>query len=256
MNASQNPDILSAREYFPRGMSQPESGFRFSMDALLLACFAPVGGAAHAVDLGCGCGVVGQGWMLRQPEADPVVTGLDVNPQMLDCAAANAVSLGLEDRYAVVRADVSAVRIDPDLSPESCDLVLCNPPYREPGTGRRPADHGRDTARFEAVAPIAAFVEAASYLLKNRKRACFIGLPERLPELLTDMLTQRLAPKRLLLVHSRVDEPARLALVEAVKNGGPGLVVEPPLVVYQGQGAKSCLTPQALEYCPFLVCNG
>lgn len=255
MTAPESPDIPSARAYFPRWLSQPESGFRFSMDALLLACFAPLGGVHHAVDLGCGCGVVGLGWLLRQSDLAPVVTGLDLNPQMLDCAAANAARLGLEDRYALVHTDVASVRDSPDLSLESCDLILCNPPYREPGTGRRPLDQGRDTARFEATAPIAAFVQAASYLLRNRKRACFIGLAERLPGLLVDMAAQRLTPKRLLLVHSRVDEPARLALVEAVKNGGPGLAVEAPLVLYQGRGEEARLTPQALAFCPFLACN-
>ncbi|MBU1002435.1 MAG: methyltransferase [Proteobacteria bacterium] len=255
MSASLPPDIPSARAYFPRGMSQPASGFRFSMDALLLACFAPPGGATRVVDLGCGCGVVGQGWMLRHPETVATVTGLDVNQQMLDCAVANATRLGLEARYTVLRADVARLRDEPGVAPESCELVLCNPPYREPGTGRRPADQGRDTARFGSKAPLPAFVAAASALLKHRKRACFIGLAARLPELLEQMGEHRLTPKRLLLVYSRVDEPARLALVEAMKNGGLGLTVEPPLVLYRDRGEGSGLSPQALAFCPFLACN-
>ena len=147
------------------------------------------------------------------------------------------------------------VRGSAGLGAESFDLVVCNPPYRAPGTGRRPPDAGRDAARFEGGGSVAAFVGAASLLLKNRKRAVFIGLPERLPELFADMGAARLAPKRLKLVHSRTDESARLALVEAVKNGGAGLVVEAPLVLYEGAGDETRLSSQALEYCPFLACN-
>jgi len=54
--------------------------------------------------------------------------------------------------------------------------------------------------------------------------------------LMAKMCGCRLEPKRLRMVHSREGEEARLILVEGRKNGKPGLVVEPPLVVYAGEG--------------------
>ena len=45
-----------------------------------------------------------------------------------------------------------------------------------------------------------------------------------------------LEPKRMRLVHSRQGGPASLVLVEGRKNGRPGLEVEVPLYVYQGEG--------------------
>lgn len=248
-------DTHDARRYYPRGLAQPASGFRFSMDALLLASFARLGGVKRMVDLGCGCGVVGLGVLLRDEAGRIEVAGVDANPEMVGCSVENAGRLGVADRVAVHEADVSELQGVAGLEAESFDLAVCNPPYRVPGTGRRPPDAGRDAARFEAMAPVAAFVAAAGRLLKNRKRVAFIGLPERLPELLADMMANRLAPKRLLLVHSRADEPARLALVEAVKNGGAGLAVEPPLFLYEGRGEESRLSAQALAVCPFLACN-
>lgn len=241
-----------AREYFPRGLEQPEAGFRFSMDALLLASFPDISGVRAVADLGCGCGVVGLGLQLRRADAPPAVTGIDLDPGMIACARANAARLGLADRYTAVDADVAAVRGADALRPESADLVVCNPPYRDPASGRRSPDPGRDAARFEASAPIAAFVAAAAYLLQNRKRACFIGLAERVDALLADCAASRLAPKRLRFVHSRPHDPARLVLAECVKNGGPGLTVEPPLVLY-GSGGR--LSADALRDCPFLECN-
>ena len=247
--------MTDARTYFPRGLSQPGAGFRFSMDALLLASFVGLGGVRRVADLGCGCGVVGFGVLLRDEALGARVVGVDLNPEMVSCARENVVRLGFEGRVEIVEGDVGDVRAGTGLRAESFDLVVCNPPYRVPGTGRRPPDAGRDAARFEGGASVGAFVGAASLLLKNRKRAAFIGLPERLPELVADMGAKRLAPKRLLLVHSRADEPARLALVEAVKNGGAGLVVEAPLVLYEGAGDETRLSARALEVCPFLACN-
>jgi len=231
-DASPHPgpqDAAAARAFFPRGLAQPARGFRFSVDALLLADFASLRGVARVADLGCGCGVVGLALLLRAPDGPQEVIGLDSNPGMVACANENATRLGLGPRCRAVLADVAAVRGHPELAPESVDLVVCNPPYRQPGTGRRCPDPGRDAARFEAGATTADFAQAAAYLLKNRHRACFIGLAERLDALLADLAAARLTPKRLRLVHPRPGAPARLVLAEAMKNGGPGLAVEPPL---------------------------
>jgi tRNA1Val (adenine37-N6)-methyltransferase len=140
-----SPAQDQARRNFPRGLSQPESGFRFSMDALLLAAFAgreQVRG--RVLDLGTGCGVVGLGLALDHPDFFGV--GLDLSPEMLRHARVNVHRLGFDGRFAMLRADV---RGPFGLEPESMDLVLCNPPYRDPGRGRTCPDEARTMARFE-----------------------------------------------------------------------------------------------------------
>ncbi|NJB68641.1 tRNA1Val (adenine37-N6)-methyltransferase [Desulfobaculum xiamenense] len=243
-----------ARAHFPRGLVQPEGGFRFSADALLLACFAGPGAARRIADLGAGCGVVGFGLLLRDEAATATVTAVDINPDMLAAQRDNVKLLGFGERFEAVEADVSAIGAS-GLAAQSFDLVVCNPPYRETGTGRRPADAGRDAARFEVRAQVGDFVAAAARLVRNRGRVCFIGLPERLPELFADFRAARLAPKRLRMVHSRIGEPARLALVEGMLGASAGLIVEPPLVLYEGTGNESCLCADALAFCPFMACN-
>jgi len=57
-------------------------------------------------------------------------------------------------------------------------------------------------------------------------------------------------------VHSRLDEPARLALVEAVKNAGQGMTVEAPLELHEGRGEATRLSGAALAFCPFLAGRG
>jgi len=99
------------------------------------------------------------------------------------------------------------------------------------------------------------FLDAAAYLLANRGAAALVYPAVRLAELMHGCVARRLTPKRLRLVHSRRGEPAKLALLEAVKNGGAGLTVEPALELYEGQGAATRLGAAALEFCPFLACN-
>lgn len=240
-----------ARERFPRGLSQPPHGFRFSLDALLLAAFAGrerVRG--RVLDLGTGCGVVGLGLALEHPDFFGV--GLDVNPGMLTHARENARRLGLADRFAFLAGDV---RFPGCLAPESADLVLCNPPYRDPSSGRVCPDAFKTMARFEAGASLADFVRAAALTVRNRKPCAFIHLAERADELLHLLRQARLQPKEILFVHPNLHSPARLALVRSLKNGGPGLTVAAPLSLHEGEGESSRLTAGALAFCPRLACN-
>jgi tRNA1Val (adenine37-N6)-methyltransferase len=50
------------------------------------------------------------------------------------------------------------------------------------------------------------------------------------------MREERIEPKRLRSIHSSSGQDARLALVEGTRGGGPGMVVSPPLIVYDGDG--------------------
>lgn len=243
--------VDQARRNFPRGLSQPESGFRFSMDALLLAAFA---GREHVrgriLDLGTGCGVVGLGLALDHPDFFGV--GLDLNPEMLLHARENVRRLGFDDRFALLRSDV---RRPFGLEPESMDMVLCNPPYRDPGRGRTCPDEAKTLARFESRAGLADFVRAASYLVRNRKSCSFILLAERADELLDLLRESRLQPKEVQFVHQRLDTTARLVLVRSLKNGGPGLTVLAPLILHEGRGEETRLSAAALSFCPRLACN-
>ncbi len=246
-----SPAQDKARRFFPRGLSQPESGFRFSLDALLLAAFAgqeKVRG--RILDLGTGCGVVGLGLALDHPDFFGI--GVDLNPDMLCHARENIRRLGFEERFALLRADA---RGPWGIASESMDMVLCNPPYRDPGRGRICPDEAKTLARFESRAGLADFVRAAAYLVRNRKSCSFILLAERVDELLDLLRASRLQPKEVLFVHRRLESTARLVLVRSLKNGGAGLAVRPPLILHEGQGKGTRLSAAALSFCPRLACN-
>ena len=240
--------IQERRDYFPRGLVQPEGGYRFSLDSLLLACFANVTRGQTGADLGCGCGVVGLGMLLRQP--DLKITGVEQNPRSVEAARDNAANLSLTDKLTIEEGDVAAWRPERVL-----DFVVANPPYRKLGQGRASRGEDRLAARFEESGTFARFARCAAVALKTRGRFAVVHLPERLPELLAELDGAGLAPKRMRLVHGRADQEARMVLLESVKAAGAGLKVEPPLILQQGRGRNTRLTGQALEFCPYLTCN-
>lgn len=241
--------------YFPRGLHQPEGGFRFSADALFLAAFAaealtPKAEVFQVADLGAGCGVIGLGLAILL-KSRVHTTGFDRDTAMIHSAERNAEALQLQSCYTAASCDLRRIR-STDFSAESFDAVTANPPYRRPGTGRVSADSARIPARFETEGEVSDFLDAAAYLLRNRGRLFTVFLAERMPDLIMEMRTRRLEPKRIRFVHGRPGAPARLILLEARKNSGPGLEVEPPLFHY-GDGSE--VTPEALAFCPFLACN-
>ncbi|MBF0482317.1 MAG: methyltransferase, partial [Desulfovibrionaceae bacterium] len=170
-------------------------------------------------------------------------------------ATENANRLGLAEQFTAELADVDRIRENGVFGAEAFGLVLANPPYRECGRGRQsPRGEAVNAARFDSGAGLAGFIRAAGYLLKTGGALCLVGSARRLAETLALLSASRLTPKRLRLVHGRADATAKIVLAEAVKNAGPGLTAEPPLILYEkGQGNR--LTPETLAFCPYLACN-
>ncbi len=247
--------VEEARRLFPRGLAQPEGGFRFGADALLLACFAAPSPGRRVLDLGTGCGPAGLGLLLARNDDATAVLGLDKDPDMARAAAANAELLGLSARFTALCRDVREIRDEPLAPAQGFDLVLANPPYRAPSSGRRAATPGRDAARFETDGGLPAFAAAAAYALTTGGLLALVHLAERLAHVTTVLAAAGLEIKRLLPVAARHGAPARQMLVLARRNGRPGLRLEAPLALYEGAGPATRLSAEALRFCPFLACN-
>lgn len=106
---NQQPSAIEhAQRIFPRGLEQPEGSFRFSIDALLLASFTRVGGVRHMADLGTGCGVAGIALCLQHKGLRGI--GIEIDTRLVQAAKQNVSVLGLEERFSIVHADVTAFR--------------------------------------------------------------------------------------------------------------------------------------------------
>lgn len=228
-------DMDLTREGFP-GLDleilQPAKGYRFSLDPFLLCGFARIKHGEEAVDLGTGAGVIPL--VLARRTAAARVTGLEIQPELALLAQKNVEENGLAERIGIVADDLR--RCSELFPPQSCDVVLCNPPYRSAGQGRQAPDSQRAAARHELAGGLEDFLLAAAYLLRNGGRLYLIHLAERLSDLLCGLRERNLEAKRMRMVHSRPGEKARLVLLEGRRCGRAGITVEPPLYVYAGDG--------------------
>ncbi|MGE5307085.1 MAG: tRNA1(Val) (adenine(37)-N6)-methyltransferase [Alphaproteobacteria bacterium] len=208
---------------------QSRRGYRFSLDAILLANFARVKANDKVADLGTGNGVIPLVLVYRVPLLS--ILGVEVQVELADRARRNVEANGEDKRIQIVQGDVRA--IDQMAAPESFDAVLCNPPYRKPSSGRLSPSMEKKIARHEVMGTLQHFLEAGRYLLRANGRMTLVYPAVRCIDLLQAMRGTGLEPKLLRVVHACTGAEASLILVEGVKGGRSGAKIMRPLFIYE-----------------------
>lgn len=188
-----------------------EHCFPLTGDSVALAAFCTLRRNWRVCDLGCGAGALMA--LLLGREAAIEVSGVELDVHAAELARQNLPGVSITCGDLTRRTDL--------LPAGSCDLVISNPPYFASGSG---GDGGR--ARMEQTCTVDALCESAAYLLKNGGRFALCYRPERLCDLLCTLRAAGLEPKRMRMLSSPGKAPSAV-LVEAVRQGRPGLQIEP-----------------------------
>lgn len=216
---------------------QKTAGFRFGMDAVLLSDFVRAEAQATVADFGTGTGILplmmwGRGKGQR-------FEAFEIQREMADMARRSVALNGLSARIRVHEASVEEA---PSLlSSGSVDVIVCNPPYGMPGATLHNPGLSKDLSRHQDPRGLKPWFTAAYRLLRGRGRMALIYPAPMMLSLMNDLSRAALIPKRFRMIYPRVDKPANLVLVEAVKDARPTLQPEPPLIVYEQDGT---MTPE------------
>lgn len=211
---------------------QPRRGYRFSLDAILLAHFPVLAGVQSAVDLGSGSGVIPLILSWRSPTTG--IIGIELQPDMAERSRRSVSYNELNERIRIIQADIRHIKAA--LPPASAGLVVCNPPFWKKGEGHISNHPGEAIARHELEVDFLDICVAAAYLLKDGGHFCVIQRAERLAEVVAAMTASRLQTSRIRAVHSFAGEEATLVLVEGKKKSRGGVRILPPLIIYDSPG--------------------
>nr|WP_254006226.1 tRNA1(Val) (adenine(37)-N6)-methyltransferase [Desulfuribacillus alkaliarsenatis] len=212
--------------------------FSFSTDAVLLASFTRLdANVRKVIDLGTGTGLIPLLLAKRYPKT--YFTGLEIQERLADMSRRSVL-------YNVQHGNISANSINivhgdlrqavEEFGHGSFDALVSNPPYMEKGIGEQNPNQYKAIARHEIHCSLEQICQVSSQLLKSGGKAFYVYRSIRLAELISELRNNNLEPKRMRLVAPRIDKEPNIVLLEAIKNGKPGLRIEPTLAVYNEEG--------------------
>lgn len=208
---------------------QHKDGYRYSIDAVILAACVQPGPKDRIVDLGVGCGIIPMILAFRYHGIR--IYGVEIQEELADLSKINVETNQMNDRVQIIKGDMKSLHHQMMDGP--VDVVVSNPPYRKIDSGRINPGKMKAIARHELAITLNDIVDTAKSLLKTAGKFIVIYPAWRMTDLLTCMKQRGVEPKRLRAVHSRLGDEARLVVVEGMKGGQSGLVVESPLYIYE-----------------------
>lgn len=225
---------------------QKSSGLKYTIDALLLAHFAgeTIRGrglcSLKVLDIGSGNGVIPL-LLSRQPSVAHIV-GVEINSSLAEMSRRSASLNELDEKISIVEGDIREESTP--LKWQKFDLVISNPPYRRVGEGKLNPQFEKAVARHELTLTLDELIQATKKTLAESGTACFIYGAYRLMDLLTSLRKYKIEPIRIRMVHSKINEPAKMVLVEAKKAPPSEVSISPPLIIYADEKTYS---PEVLD---------
>ena len=203
---------------------QSRTGYRFSIDAILLSEFVTIKKGDIVADLGVGCGIIPLILLLTRPVK--YVFGLEIQDELTRQAFRNAALNGFSQSMGVIRGDIRY----PPVIYSAADVVLCNPPYHRKDSGRVNPDMQRAIARHELLASLDDILSAARHILRPGGRLAMVYPAERMVDLMVKLRGAGMEPKRIRISYPGLKSEAKLALIEASRGGRAGMKILPPLM--------------------------
>jgi tRNA1Val (adenine37-N6)-methyltransferase len=207
---------------------QNEGSLAYGTDAYLLSAYMRRQAKERACEFGAGSGVISL--LAAARGIFSAITAIEIQETIAQIAAQNVKINGFSEKIDVICRDIR----EKDASMNGAfGVVFSNPPYMTATSGKLGKNDADSASRHELNGGIDDFADAASRLLKYGGLFYAVYRPDRLAELLCACKLHGLEPKRMTLVYPTEHHVPCLVLLEAKKNGAPGIFVTKPLIIYQ-----------------------
>ena len=206
---------------------QKKKGYRFSVDAPLLADFIQTEAPEEILELGTGNAIVS---LLLSIKPFGRIIALEIQDSLADLARRNVRLNRLENRVIIVQGDLRI--FDPG---RKFDVVFSNPPYIKSRGGQVSASEEKSIAKHELKCTIFDIMRKTAELLEENGRAYFIYSAKREKDFREAMEKNGLKLKIFRHVCPRQGSEANFFLAEG-RFSSAGVEVRPPFILYGEDG--------------------
>ena len=214
---------------------QPDACFKIGTDSILVADFLTLRPGVRVADLGSGTGNIA--FLLTGRSDTCHITGIELQRPACDAAHKTIRFNALEDRVCIIQADLRQIR---DHFPSgSFQAAVSNPPYFPSDSGKAAEDSAIADARSERTCSLHDVCAAAAWLLRTGGNFALVHRPERLCDLMYELRSCGLEPKRMRFVRHNTQSRASLVLLESKRGGKPGLKLENDFILFEPDGRPS-----------------
>lgn len=208
---------------------------KFSTDTILLADFSSPKKHEKAIDLGTGCGAIPLLWARNNENLDAVA--VDIQKDACNMLERSIDYNNLKGKICVLNSDIKDLK--GKLQSASYDIISCNPPYKQIGTGIVNPNDAKKIARHEHMCTIDDIINESARLLNFAGRLCMCLRPDRLCDVMESMRKAKIEPKKLRFVQQRKNKPPKLFLIEGKRGANPGIRVLETLFIENDNGGLS-----------------
>ncbi len=197
----------------------------FNLDTILLADFVKIPAKSKRVaDFGTGAGPI---MLYLSQKTKAQIIGVEVQEDRVLQARNNIELNHLENQLSCVQADIRSLEF------KDLDVVVSNPPFfRITENGNLNETEDDRIARHEVMLTLSELIKSAAKALKFGGHFFMIHRPDRFAEIVDEMNQNQFEIKRIRFVHPYLNAHPNHVLIEAIKNGQPGMKVDPPLILY------------------------
>ena len=214
---------------------QDDDFFRFSLDSVLLPNFATITKKTKKIlDLGTGNAPIPMILSTRVND-DTELYGIELQEKIFSLAIESLQINNLSKRIKLINDYMKNLHNYFNIN--SFDLILSNPPYFKLFENSTTNDIIEKTiARHEKAITLNQIIEIAKLYLKNGGTFAMVHRTDRMIEILELLKKNKLEPKKLQLIYPKENSESNLMLIEARKNGNPGLKVLAPIITHYNNG--------------------
>jgi tRNA1Val (adenine37-N6)-methyltransferase len=214
---------------------QKKDGFRFGVDAVLLANFAKVKRNATIIDLCSGTGIIP--FIIKGKSECGIINGVEIQGEFVEMANRTAKYNKFNEDIKFIEGDLKDKELLKSLG--RVDIVTVNPPYKIYNSGILNESDKSAIARHEVCCNLEDVIIGARTLLKDNGKLFMVHRPDRIVDIFTLMRKYKIEPKRIRFVHPKPGKAPNILLVEGQRDGGAFLKIEDPLYVHMEDDSYS-----------------